>query len=326
VHTILDRALGEGPSREYIVTMVPRAWMASLASTSDVCMDLSIPDIIKQKLTEGAGLAPGADVELRLTGTYAPREFVVQYKETHLSFVSRLAEDLGIHFFFEDVKGKETMVFADANSAFKPAEPASCAFTPRGEHVDVYELEAQRQLVTKNFVARDYNYRNPSMDVLGEAQLSVLGSGKYDEYGPHAKTPAEAAFYARVRAEEAGTHSLTFTGRSDQPGLRAGSTLTIEGHPRGDLDIVVTEVHHHITQAVFGQHLTKEKPYANTFHGLPKKVVYRPARLTPKPVVNSVLTGVVEAAAATDVGAVDDQGRYRVKRRQGAAPAPDVAA
>jgi len=313
VRELCDRSLRDSQHREYFLKLVPRAWQAELTSTSDVMMDLSIPDIIKKKLADGAGLDPGKDLELRLKGRYEPREFVVQYKESNLAFASRLAEDLGISFFFEEAPdGREVMVFADDNSAFKPSAPDTSPYTSRGERADIYELEARRQLVPKAFAARDYNYRNPSMDLLGEAQAGTLGMGKIDEYGPHAKTPAEANFYAQVRAEEAIARSLVFEGKSDVPGIRAGSILKVEGHPRGDLELVVTEVLHHVAQNVAGFGDAVDSPYENTFRAIPKKHTFRPVRLTPKPVAHGVVTGLVEAASPTQMGAIDDQGRYRV--------------
>lgn len=311
IRAICDRALSESKHREYLVTFVPRAWRATLSKTSDVCMDLGVPDIIKKKLGE-VGLDPGQDLVFRLRQDHAPREFVVQYHESHWDFACRLAEDLGIHFFFEESDGRDVLVFGDENTAFTPSQPASSAFRQRGDRIDVYELEARRELVSKSFVARDYNYRNPSMEVLGEAQTSALGEGKVDEYGPHAKTPAEATYYARVRAEEAASRSFTYEGKSDLPGLRAGSQLTVEGHPRGDVEMIVTEVIHELIQPVLGVTSGDERPYRNTFRGLPKAVAYRPARLTPKPRVHGVVTGIVEAASPTKMGAIDDQGRYRV--------------
>ncbi len=313
VRHIRDRALSESQHREYLISVVPRAWLASLTTTSDVCMELSIPDILKKKLLDGASLEDGEDVEMRLRESYPVKEFVVQYKESNLDFVCRLAEDQGIHFFFEaDESGRDVLVFGDSNSAFKPAAPASSTFRARGESAEVFELEANRQLVTRSFVARDYNYRNPSMDVLGEASIGALGAGRYDEFGPHAKTPAEATFYANIRAQEAAAHSLTFDGKSELPGLRAGSVLVVEGHHRGELELVVTEVEHDFAQSSGAQGGGQERPYENRFRALLKGQTFRPARITPKPVVHGVVTGVVESGAPTDLGAIDDQGRYRV--------------
>lgn len=309
--TLRDRALVEAGHREVLVTFVPRAWQTTLTKTSDIFMDLTVPQILQKKL-EGIGLG-SKDVELRLKGTYAPREFVVQYKESDHDFICRLAEDLGIHFFFEEKDGKDHLVFGDHNEAFKDSEPQAAPFHGRGDRTSVYQLEATRQVVPKQFKTRDYNYRNPGMDLLGEASNTTLAAGGVvDEFGPHAKTGEEATFYARIRAEEAMARHLTFEGESELPGLRAGSVLLVEGHPRGEMELAVIEVKHRATQASLGQAEGANVPYANTFRAIPMSVTYRPPRVTPRPVVHGVVTGVVESGAATNFGAIDEEGRYRV--------------
>ena len=95
--------------RTYRLRIVPRALRLALVETSEITMNIAIPDIIKKKL-ELVGLS-GGDVEQRLLGSYAPREFVVQYQERDLDFVSRLAEHLGISYYFHHKSGKDVLVF-----------------------------------------------------------------------------------------------------------------------------------------------------------------------------------------------------------------------
>ena len=44
----------------------------------------------------------------------------MQYRETDFNFISRLMEDEGIFYYFEQSEDKHTLVLADANSAFTP--------------------------------------------------------------------------------------------------------------------------------------------------------------------------------------------------------------
>jgi type VI secretion system VgrG family protein len=311
ISALRDRFLTESEHREVIATFVPRAWQTSLTKTTDIFMDMTIPEIVKKKLETGAGLAD-ADVEMRLKQTYPKREFVVQYKESDLAFISRLTEDLGIHFFFERKKDKDVLVFGDENAAFLPSTPEAAPFMKRGEDVGVHRLESVRHRIPKVFKARDYNYRNPALDLVGEAQTKGMGSaGSVDEFGPHAKTSEEAVYYAQLRAEEAGARHRIYEGRSDLPGIRAGSLLKVEGHPGGELALVVVEVRHEGRQAAFNA-TVDDAGYHNTFKAIAESVTFRPARVTPKPVVHGVVTGIVQTEAATNFGAIDAEGRYRV--------------
>ena len=55
-----------------------------MVETLDIHMNVSVPDILRAKL---AAVDLGGSTELRLTGDYPAREFVVQYQETDLAFV-----------------------------------------------------------------------------------------------------------------------------------------------------------------------------------------------------------------------------------------------
>jgi len=60
----------------------------------------------------------------------------------------------------------------------------------------------------------------------------------------------------------------------------------------------------------------EESDYKNTFVGIDAKQHYRPPRVTPRPRIHGLLTGIVEAKSSTDVeryARVDDEGRYWIK-------------
>ncbi|WP_437991519.1 type VI secretion system Vgr family protein [Sorangium sp. So ce145] len=297
--------------RAYRLHIVPRAYRLALVETTEISMNKAVPDLIKQKL-ELVGLS-GSDVELRLTGTYAPREFVVQYQETDLAFISRLAEHAGISFFFEHQDGQDTMVFTDG-AGFEPAAGAeSVQFRENSDTRDVFELEARSRLVPSVYVARDYNYRQPMLDLTSEHVLPTGYAGGVIEYGGHYKTPAEGKALAQVRAEERQATQLVYAGRSAVCGLGAGARSTLEGHPNLEsLDLLFVEVEHRAT-LLTGR--DEPRRYVNTFRAIPGKNTYRPPRVTPTPRIAGVVTGIVDAGpgGGGNNAQIDDQGRYMVR-------------
>ena len=64
-------------------------------------------------------------VEKKLQGTYAVREYCVQYDESSLDFVSRLMEEEGIFYFFTFTASSHTLVLADSASAHVDCPQAS---------------------------------------------------------------------------------------------------------------------------------------------------------------------------------------------------------
>jgi type VI secretion system VgrG family protein len=297
----------------YTLTFVPRAFRMTLTETSEIFMDLTVPEIIKKKL-ERAGLREGDDFELRLAASYPPREYVVQYKETDLQFVSRLAEHLGISFFFEHRDGRDVIVFSDDNSGFQPiAGGGRAPFYARGEHMGVHRLQGTTRTIPNRYVVKDYNYRTPHVPLMASATVSEAAAGDIVEYGAHFKTPDEGERIAAIRAEELRAGRKVFEGESDVQVFSAGARLTLEGHPRGDVELLLVEVRHRLRQGALGTGSGSEHAYTNEFRAIPFKTPYRPPRITPKPRVHGVIPGIVEAAAKGKYAEIDEAGRYHVR-------------
>ncbi|AUX22456.1 uncharacterized protein SOCEGT47_029590 [Sorangium cellulosum] len=313
VSVVRDALHTETLHMAYTLTFVPRAFRMTLTETSEIFMDLSVPEILKKKL-ERAGLHEGDDFELRLFASYPPREYVVQYKETDLQFASRLAEHLGISFFFEHRDGRDVLVFSDANSGFQPIEDSGRAqFYPRGEQVGVHRLEGTTRTIPSRYVVKDYNYRTPHVPLMAAATVSDAAGGDIVEYGAHFKTPDEGERIAVIRAEELRAGRKVFEGASDVQALGAGARFMLEGHPRGDVELLLVEVRHRLQQATLNTGRGEEHAYANEFRAIPFATTYRPPRVTPKPRVHGAITGVIDAAAKGQYAEVDEAGRYRVR-------------
>ncbi|WP_437967188.1 type VI secretion system tip protein TssI/VgrG [Sorangium sp. So ce260] len=302
--------------RAYRLRIVPRAHRLTLVETTEISMNKAVPELIKQKL-ELVGLS-GSDVDFRLMGTYPTREFVVQYQETDFAFICRLAEHVGISFFFEHQDGQDTMVFTDSGTGFKPAAGAETVhFRERGETRDVFEIAARAKLVPSVYVARDYNYRQPLLDLTSEHVLPAGYAGGVIEFGGHYKTPAEGKELAQIRAEERQATQLVYTGRSAVCALGAGGRSMLEGHPIVEaLDLLFVEVEHQATQAAGGRGGgDAPQRYLNTFRAIPSKNTYRPPRVTPVPRISGVVTGIVDAGpgGGSNDAQIDDQGRYLIR-------------
>jgi type VI secretion system secreted protein VgrG len=297
----------------YTLTFVPRAWRMTLNHASEVFLDLTVPEIITQKL-ERYGFAAGKDFELRLRASYPTRDATIQYKESDLQFVSRLAEHLGIAFFFEHEDGRDVMVFSDDNSGFKPIGGGGTAhYYARGEQTGVFSLQGTTRTLPNRYVVKDYNYRTPQVSLLASSNVSKAGTGDVIEYGAHFKTPEEGDRIALVRAEELRAGHRVFDGKSDRPELAAGTRFVLEGHPRVDGELLLVEVRHAIRQVALGFGDREGQAYVNDFHAIPAATMFRPARVTPKPRVHGAITGIVEAAERGQYAEIDDGGRYHVR-------------
>jgi type VI secretion system secreted protein VgrG len=311
-----DMLTSEPGYRAYRVVLVPRVHRLALVELQDVFLRTSVPAVLAQKLAL-VGLG-GQDVETRLTGAYPEREIVVEYQETDLAFVSRLAEHLGISFFFRDHDGRDQIVFTDHDAGFGTVrEEGKVPFRARGDHSSVYALEETARVMPKNFAVTDYNYATPLLDVSGNHTSPLGFAGGVVEYGPNAPTPGECGKLAEIRAQERAALHNFFRGESTLLAFHAGLRVKLEGHPGldGDKELLLVEVTHHFSQPVALHGASAEPGYHNTFRAVAGGSSYRPPRVTPKPRISGVLTAVVEPRDG-GVGKhadVDEHGRYTVR-------------
>lgn len=321
VHGILgpirDHLDAAGDRATYGLRIVPRAHRLTLVETQEIYLDRTIPEILTSKL-ERHDFLP-SEFELRLVGTYPTREFVVQYQESDLAFMRRLAEHVGISFFFEHDGETDKIVFTDHPHGFRPADQAEeVSYRPRGEKADVFALEVVSDLVPTSYIVQDYNYRTPLVDLSAVSDLESGNGGGVVEYGAHVKTPEEAERIAKIRAEERLCRQRVYEAKSGLPALCAGGRTTIVDHPKleGSLPLLVIEVEHEAQLPVFAEESSREAVYSNRFRAVPASVTYRPLRRTPKPRIHGMVTGIVQPGSDGETGGIaqlDAEGRYLVQ-------------
>lgn len=320
---IVDFSQGGFADRSHVfyhAVLVPRFWLLGLNYQSRVFNNQSVEDIVTDVL-EKSGFASD-DVRWALKKTPPAREYVVQYRETDLAFVSRLLEHEGIAYFFDQSGDKEVVVFTDDPAEF-PALEAPEEVPYRGasgqagkvpEHVNAIVL--RERIVTSKVMLRDYNYRTPELNLQAESQLNRDGLGIFYEYGDHFKNVEEGNQLARVRNEEIECMRLVGRGRSDVRSFRAGHKFTLSEHFRDDWnqEYLILEVEHRGSHAealqVGGSSGTPN--YRNDFTCIPASAPYRPPRITPAPRLPGILTAKIESTGGP-YAHLDDQGRYRVR-------------
>src|SRR5215469_18625668 len=93
----------------YHAEMVPWLWFLSRTADCRIFQNKKVPDII-QKIFEDLGFK---DFQFRLYGSFTPRDYCVQYRETDFNFVSRLMEEEGICYYFKHEQGKHVLVLTN---------------------------------------------------------------------------------------------------------------------------------------------------------------------------------------------------------------------
>jgi len=303
----------------YRLRLVPKMFDLTLTFGSWVYQDLDAPGLVKDVL-DNATWAEKTDYEFRLTGTYPKHEYKVQYQETDFNFISRVMEHEGLFYFFEHGAKGAKLVITDNNSAFRPRENyEQLAYEPRqgisGPTEVVSSLSRVQRTVLKKVSLRDYNYRTPSVPLRVESAVDGEGTGEQVYYGEHFKDDNGGRRLARFRAQEHFVQRETYRGTSMARGLRAGDKFALEAHPLTgyDIEYVVTEVVHEVSQEGLAGDGTGTRAYRNDFVAIPHTVPFRAPQVTPRPRIVGVIHGRIDAPSDGDRATpVDEMGRYKV--------------
>lgn len=301
-----------GDLTHYRAEFVPWLWFLSLSRDCKIFQNKSVLEIIETVFKAVQGSA----FDLRCTKSYPEREYCVQYRETHLDFVSRLMEEEGIYYFFEHADGKHTMVVTDANTSMKPCPGVSSARITPQPYIDedvITRVESVHSVHSGVVTLRDYDYLQPSLTL----NSSIKGQPPEEiyDYQPVLFTKLdEGDRYARNQLEAEEARQQIINGEGTCRFLLPGYTFDLEDHYRGDLNqtYALLEVAH---TAIAGDYLSgqmEEFEYSNKFAAIPKKIPFRPATVTPRPTVRGAQTAVVVGKSGEEIW-VDKHGRVKVQ-------------
>ena len=306
----------------YRIEVVPELWLLTKTSSSRTFQDLSVPDILRRLLTER-----GISFQLSLQGTYQPRDFVLQYRETDFEFLSRLMEEEGIFYFFQHGAAGHMLVLADAPQTH-PDVPggATVGFAPDA----VIDWTKTQELRTGKHSLRDYHFTVPGDDfdvsaeipatipvgtVIHRLQTPLTRSLEvYDWPGEYAQrfdglSPGTGAAILQegkrtvaIRSQEEAARAIAIQGKSVVPSLTAGHKFTLAGHFNANGSYVITGVSHSARDPATGNN---RSDYDNTFTCIPAALPFRPARTTPRPVVAGPQTAVVTGPPGSESSRTD---------------------
>jgi len=303
----------------YYATLVPRLWYLAHRHNCRIFQEMDVQQIIEQILKD-AGFSSD-DYRFELKPGYAKREYCVQYRESELNFISRLMEEEGICYFFEDTGDSHVLVMADAISAFKSIAGNDTVIfhTPTGmakteEHVYRYRYAEEVRPGAVRY--RDYNFKKPDLNLQSEFEAEVDTNLEVYDYPGNYTVPELGKTRAQVRLEELQAVRKTGNGESDCVRLLPGFQFTLDEHVRDQFNqkYLITEIRQTGRQPqVLGEGASTEgSSYANAFVCIPADVPYRPARITRKPVVDGAQTAIVVGPKGEEIY-TDEHGRVKVQ-------------
>jgi type VI secretion system secreted protein VgrG len=305
----------------YTAEMVPWFWLLTRSANSRIFQQLSVPDIV-EKIFQEKGLL---DYKLTLHESYDKRDYCVQYRETDFNFISRLLEDEGICYFFDHEKGKHTLVLADTTEDFKPCpkqEDARYQMTTGGwlDEDVITGFEKRQEITASKYTHTDYNFKTPATDLKVEvtSQQAIVPKELeiYDFPGEYDKR-ALGEKRSNLRIQEEELKITTITGSSNCRAFNSGYRFNLDGYFRDDMNnklYVLADLDHMASQeeSYRSSSGNGDFSYLNNFTCTPFDAPYRPARITPKPVVQGTQTAIVTGPSGEEIY-TDEHGRVKVQ-------------
>ena len=306
----------------YHATLRPWLWFLTRTADCRIFQEKTIPKIIKE-VFGGHGFT---DYDEALSGSYQPWEYCVQYRETDFNFVSRLMEQQGIYYYFKHEKNKHTLVLSDSVSSHQPFPgydqvpyyPLTEGLQRERDHIHSWSISQEVQPGT--YALNDFDFKRPKANLRVKSKIQrphVRAAMEiYDYPGEYVQTD-EGEAYARARIEELQTDYERLQGDGNARGLAVGSLFQLTGYPRTDQDreYLITSATHELVSDEYesgGAGVSMGDIYSCSFTAIPSKQPFRPARITPKPIVQGPQTAIVVGPSGSEIY-TDSDGYGRIK-------------
>ena len=301
------QADGKGNLSHYRMDVVPWIWFLGLKADCRIFHNLSVLDIVKKILDTSPTAQKQSIDSTNIKLSYSKLEYCVQYRESSLHFISRLMEHAGIFFYFSHDNGSHTMYLSD-DSVFCPVIPlqGNVSYVVKNTGLITEETVTtfhSRQVVrTGALTLADYNFETPSTHLTATENTVVdvgqNGTLEIFDYPGTQTTIEEGKKLSLLRMQEQEASQHVLSGTSNVRSFLTGHTFSLQDHPQTGAQnrntrYLLTEVRHLITVGGVYLATTGSNNYSNQFLCVPSDVPFKPARITPKPLVQGSQTGRV---------------------------------
>ncbi len=295
--------------RTYWIELVPWLWLLTRTTNCQIFQNKTTRQIVTS-VFESFGFT---DYKFHLSGSYSPREYCVQYRETSFHFISRLLEDEGISYFFSQETGKHVMILIDDIGGYVECDEYEVVnFTIPGREQpsdriitwqNAYELRSGKYTLT------DYDFTKATNNLLSQTTsntpLSKAKPYELFDYPGGYDTTTEGSSRSKTRIEEDETAYEVVRATSTYRSFTSGGKFKIKQHP------VNSEVGQSYAITRIEHTATRPEGYRNRLEAIPANTVFRPPLQTQWPRISGAQTAVVVGASGEEIWP-DKYGRIKV--------------
>ncbi len=322
----------------FTVHLVPALWQATLNVDCRCLQNMKPMEVIK-KVLEPYSLS----LRDKTTGSspdgkpFTASDYTTQYNESDFDFLSRIAEQHGIFYWFDHSEsGKHILTFANSRDGYA-GDSFPVSFTAGDTSHDVRyrptvsDFRLTDTMVPGQHVRRDYDWRNHKPFVVNTLNSTkpgpggknafqtytypAAGSPQFKGLGRQLQPAAGADASMEAQRNSADVASKLYHGASTSRALYPAATLDLD-HPREDWaqKFLITEIVHGAQQVPPYQSDGSgvEGGYENRFTAIEATRVFAPPALTARPEIAGMQSAVVVSPQGEDMS-VDKDGRVCVQ-------------
>lgn len=303
---------------QYVLTLVPEVKRLSLRYNSRIFQKKNVQAIIEELLNE-MGIVR---YDFFVTRALPEREYCVQYRESDLAFVQRLAAEEGLFFYHEHKADESSLVFSDNTQTLKTnAEPLFLNENPGGKADGQYlnEFNFKKHFTSSSVQMKDYTFKNPPYGLLHEQYGEDISHQRdtyehFQAYGRY-KDDESGRPFTQFRMEYLARDAHWAEAKGNVTGLTCGLKFDMTGHSNNSYnrDWTIVTLRQKGTQPVSkgAEAMGSKTSYENELNFIPGN---RPWRAKPqeRPMVDGPQIAKVVGPPGEEIHC-DEHGRVKVQ-------------
>ena len=301
----------------YSLTLVPDIERLSLRHNSRIFQSISAPDIIATLFKE----MDIQDFAFALTRTPKQREFCMQYRETDLEFINRLAAEEGMVYHIEQSKGKHSVLFTDDSQVISSLDspvPYNVMASGISSTPYIKEFSKTTQFEVSEAHSSDNSFKKPQYSFSQQAVASDIDYQRdtYEHFDAPGrfKDDAIGKEFNQLRLDSLRRSAHTAKGKSNEPQLQTGAKFELSEHTDDGFNkkwLVIASTHQgEQPQALEESAGGKPTTYANQFEAIPADKTWRMPQMT-FPQVDGPMTAYVVGPEGEEIFC-DEYGRVKL--------------
>ena len=310
---------------EIHLSVGPQAFLLGMNLDSRIYQNKTAPEIIAELYQRLLG-SRSRELDDRTTRTYPRHEYIVQYQESDLRFLTRLCEQEGFFYFFDhEERDHELLVLADSTTGLRRVRgdgrvPFSVEAGQMTDDEAVTHAQRVERIGPTDIVVRELDFTHPGSPREGTSSARASGDlpvEVYDhtdavalyDYQGTAYTASDAQTQATMRADLSRIGRKSWVFQSTVLTAQPGWLIEVTGCPDGSMDGTYL-----ITSASGSGEATAGRSggIGNTLSCVPTALQYRPPRRTGRRLALGPETATVVGPSGEEIH-TDEHGRIKVQ-------------